>query len=86
MSGSRPKTIGDYYHMKHRFEFKVEGYIYIYIFGKHASFHSKKAILRLSVKQNLRLFCISLLGDIVLEYTYNYSLLKSVISSLLNHL
>ena len=50
------------------------------VFGRQFFFHSNKVILRLNVKQHLSLPSISSLGDPLLEYTYNFSLFKIVIS------
>lgn len=41
-------------------------------------FHSNEILLRSNAKQNLSLPCISLLGDHLSEYTYNFSSLKNV--------
>lgn len=61
--------------------------MYIDVFGRHTSFHSNQIILRLRVKQRLRLdTCISPLGDPPLKYTYNHFLLKSVVSPCLSNL
>ena len=63
---------------------KKEYTLYSNMFLINTFFHCNKVILRLSIKQHLSLPCISPPWDIVLKYTYNYFLLKSVISLLLS--
>ena len=67
------------------FSSKGKDYIKEDVFGRLTSFHSNKAILKMNIKQHLSLPCICTLGDPLLEYAYNFSLVKSTISHSLSN-